>query len=272
MRHCPLANAGQHSILLIALLLMLTSAGCSATRNPDVPLASNRPAATDTNTPSPIPSNTPTITPTNPPDLTATAGAQKTAAVEPLFTDIQTVLTLAGVERGVGRIVYANTQPVTVGTSGWHSTNSEMVEGVGTVSNFIFHTNLTWNGEASNQLYRCAVDFRIDEKGIKAGAFYHLQLASLSGNGFAMDAYQGGIYWRDVGFGEMPEKHIGSGASNDMIVIARGSEFQVFFNHQKSGTYNDSRFTKGGFGYDIWTDTGKAECIFNNTWIWTDDK
>ncbi len=80
---------------------------------------------------------------------------------------------------------------------------------------------------------------------------------------------QGADYTPLIGFaGQSPAVNTGNGQSNQITVIAQGSELYMYVNQQFVAKTSDATYTSGRIGVFTPSDASGAEILFSNAQVW----
>jgi len=263
------------SPILVLLVLIILSLACSISLT-DSATNTPRPASTEAQAPADTKAaktSKPAAvskTPTEEPQAADTADA--TSADNSAAAEIQAALGKAKIPMGDGHVVFNSPAAVSLSQSTYNTSTYRMMNGTGDVMDFAMHSNVTWNTELG--LSGCGWYFRIDQGGVNRGKYYAFYFDRLSGAPFYLVASIGyGVKTRNVGEGYSNLIDDKQDAQNEMLFVARKSEFQIFVNGQHVKTiYDNATPTKGGFALMASTESGETQCTFENTWIWSWDK
>jgi hypothetical protein len=266
----------------LAMLLVLSCSiiAPAATATPAKPTDTNTPEAT--NTPLPTDTSKPTATKKATPNKAATEkakeGQTKTANAEmagAILGEIESKLDEVGEIMGYGSVILFDPNPIAIESSKhnviWYwELNNYYKEDI-RAADFAFHTNIKWETKQKVGLVNCFILFRI-EGDINMDGWYAMRMGRISGAPHIwFEAYQGwsfiaqsqghfSQYIRDEG-----------GAENEVILVARGTEFTAYANGHQVDVWWNSRVDSGAFGLGTWQDTGSSVCTFSDNWIWSWD-
>jgi hypothetical protein len=61
-----------------------------------------------------------------------------------------------------------------------------------------------------------------------------------------------------------------NGATNEVVLVAQGNEFNLYINGVHQGRYFDysNQRMEGVFGFSANQNSGEGSCDFKNSWIW----
>lgn len=252
------------------LLFMLLIAACG-----NIPGAVPTSAPTSTNTPEPtftaLPTETSTPLPTSTPDVTATAAVKSTQVAEGVLEELNTLLSDSDIPYQQGHLAWQQTKPMTISMSGPDSNYMEIDENL-TAANFILKTDVTWNATG---LLICGAIFR-SEPNLEKGAQYQFVYMRFSGlPAWAIEVHEYGQLQNSptrVQFSNVLD--LGNDATNQIVLIAREEQFNLYINQVDQGRYFDysKQRMDGSFAFLGWQQSGKGSCEFKNSWVWALDK
>jgi hypothetical protein len=263
-------------IYLAVIILVLFSLACSVTGSLDATASPRQRANTDTVSPTDTvvkkaATRTPTdvTQPTDTPDEEGTLTAEATLAAEAIVPDITAILSKAGSPAGTGYLVYAGKEGKTVTASGYNAMGFEAMPVSEEIGNFALHSKIAWKSELG--IAGCGWTFRVEHGDYATGKYYEFYYNRLSGAPFYSLYAFGPSVSKEVGNGFSNAIDYRDGAVNDVMIIAKDTEFQIFFNGQRVNVFYDSTVRKGQFGYYTWTESASSSCTFSDNWIWSWD-
>jgi hypothetical protein len=252
------------STVLCLAALLLGGCGPAATPPPPTPTPSPVPTATATLTPTPPPTNTPTATP----DRTATQSAKSTEQARKQSDDAQAMLAEMEIPTDSGRLGFYQTSAVPIFLSEHSQWNFEPFAEDLKAGDFVISTEVTWTTDA---IVSCGFFFR-SENDFEHGDQYLFEFLRLSGLPAWHIAYlKDGKYYNEpsgLRFSDALDQT--SGATNTIVLVAKGGTFDVYINDHKEGTYYDysEQRADGKFAFSAMQDSGTTICLFANTVIW----
>jgi hypothetical protein len=137
-------------------------------------------------------------------------------------------------------------------------------------SDFVISTDITSN---SDNLSICGIWIRSDER-LEMGDRYDVVIGRDIGKpGLVTFSYfLNGKYDRllsQIASGTaLPAAK--NGVTDQMVVSAVGSKFDVYINGKIEGSYRDyaKKLSAGRFAFEAWQKSGTTTCTFKNTWVW----
>ncbi len=252
---------------LVSLLFLNACAlpGLSTAASP-TPAPANTSLPTDT----PAPTDTPTPEPTATPDVTATSAAKATESATDVLAELEQELQGDEVAFQEGHLLWKQSAPFRISLSG-PDTEIQLVEKGLTAANFIFKSDVTW--EATGLLI-CGAAFR-SEPNIELGRQYRFSYLRLSGlPAWSIDLFEQGFFKNspsDTRFSDALD--LGNGETNTFILVTMDDYFTVYINGLREGKFFDysKQRLEGAFGFLAWQDSGRGNCVFENSWIWSLD-
>jgi hypothetical protein len=227
--------------------------------------ATQTPAPTDT--PTPAPTDTPTSTPT--PDLTATSAAQATATVEAALAKIKPELEKVNLHAEDGQLVWVSSEETDLSVSTYDAVDYKAIDDAGSLKDFVIHADIGW--DSTSGLAGCGLIFRADDD-FKNGGQYQLLLIRLqSAPIWAVDFMKFGKVQfplnENNGFSNAIIDEPNS--VNKITLVARGQNIFTYINGEKMVQLESSKQMEGKVGFLIEQESGKTECTFNNSWVYS---
>lgn len=254
--------------VLVASVLLIVA--CVA---PGMAAPTATPAPTDTPQPTftPLPTETPTLVPTSTPDTTATAVAMATETADAVLTDLDKMLGDSEIAYKEGHLAWQQAKPMSVNLHGPSTDYLEVGQNL-TASDFILKTDVTWNATG---LLVCGVTFR-SEPNLEVGRQYQFLFMRFSGlPAWAIEVHEFGYFKNsptDVQYSAAVDQ--GNDGTNQIILIARGEQFNLYINKVSQGRYFDysKQRMDGAFAFLAAQESGDGSCEFENSWVWSLDK
>jgi hypothetical protein len=204
--------------------------------------------------------------------VAATKAAQATQAAANVLEELDQVLgTDSGISYNDGHLIWQQTDSVAINLAG----PDDGFEAIGdnlNAGDFIFKSDVTW--EATGLLV-CGAAFR-SEANIEKGKQYLFSFLRLSGlPAWAIEVFEFGRFKNsptDVRFSSTVDQD--NGATNQFVLVVQGNEFKVYMNRHREGRYYDysNQRMNGLFAFHASQSSGKGNCTFENSWIWSLDK
>jgi hypothetical protein len=233
------------------------------TRTPSSPLVSEN---TRSATPTPLPLSTPTATAGV--DPSATERYWQTVTQDVRVGEVDSLLEEAHETLGNGRIEYFQTDALQVNVNGFNQKKNLMLPINYDVADFAFHSRITWNSDLGSA--GCGLLFRVEQADPGRGPFYEFTINRFSGLPYYfIDLNDSYINVKRVGFGYTGFLSDAQASQNEVLFIVKGTEFQIYINHQRSNVLYDATIAKGRFAVEATTVSGSASCKFEDTWIWS---
>lgn len=266
-------------VLVCCLLALVGCGGSAQTDEPtlapsptDLPTATVTPLPSDTPTPLPTDTPTPTATPTDTltptPNRTVTAQARITEAASYVMEDVNSVLALVDLAEDSGDLAWFQMESAIITTSGYQEMIYADVDPNLVAADFVLKTDITWN--STGGLAGCGLIFR-SEPHLEIGEQYQFAMMRLSGLPlWDLERWNYGEW--QVTLTERPKTSAAinekQGATNEIIILARGNLFTAFANGKRLSRATDSRRADGLFAFYTFQESGKTTCEFANTWVW----
>lgn len=262
-------------ITLIVLITILTS-GCqtglsaldqAATMVAET-VAAYPPTATSTTVPASLPTDTPKPLPTAEPIMELTTTVEAASVLSELDVHVGTN---SGVPYQDGYLEWRQTEPVTISMSGPQKDVGILQSIADDVDpeNFIFKSKVTWNATG---VLICGLAFR-GEPDLYDGKQYQFYFYRFSGLPlYKIDVYEFGRFKNTISDEKYSEGiNDDNGAANEFVLIAQNNQFTVYINGKHQGDfYDSSKQRKDGFlAFLAWQDSGKGDCTFEDSWVWT---
>ena len=270
-------HPGKKSIATILpfLVVMVLVLSCTIFRPVETPTPTltNTPEATDT----PLPSDTPEPTATKKPTVnkaaTQRANEEKTSAAQTEFAsavlgEVESKLDDVGEIMGYGSVIWLYPAPIEVDSSKpnmiyYHSIDSSIQAG-----DFAFHSIVKWETKQKVGLVNCVIMFRIGDD-ISLDPMYMMRMGRISGFPHVwFELYDGWNYIAGSNGRASNYIHDEGGAENEVILVARGTQFNAYVNGHQIEVWWNSKQDYGGFALGTWQDTGGSTCTFRDNWIW----
>jgi hypothetical protein len=208
--------------------------------------------------------------PTHTPDGTATVAARATKTASDTMDELDALLSDTDIPYKDGHLAWQQDTSVNIKLTGPDYRITDIDESL-TAGNFIFKSDVTW--EATGILV-CGAIFRSEpnlEKG-KQYQFVYLRLSGLPV--WSIEVHEYGY------FKNTPTKtkasdalDLRNGATNQFLLVAQDDKFTIYLNGVRQGRYFDysKQRMDGSFGFLGYQDSGKGNCEFENSWIWSLD-
>lgn len=235
------------------------------------PTATPEPTNTPEPTSTPLPTETPTLVPTSTPDKTATAIVQATETADAVLTEMDKVLGDTDIAYKEGHLVWQQAKPMSINLHGPSSDYMEIDDSL-TAGNFILKSDVTWNATG---LLLCGAIFR-SEPSLEDGKQYQFVFMRFSGlPAWAIEVHEFGRVKNtptDVQYSAAVDQ--GNNATNQVILIARDEQFNLYINKVSQGRYfdNSKQRMDGSFAFLAYQTSGDGSCEYENSWIWSLDK
>lgn len=259
--------------VLLLLSILSTSCGSLGAISPadtavppsDTPI----PAPTST----PLPTDTATPLPTATPDTAATAAAQATAGAASVLSELDKVLGESDVPYKDGHLAWQQTEPAKITMQGpqynnqFFSIDKDLV-----AKNFVFKSDVVWSGTG---IMVCGAIFRSEEN-LERGKqyqFYFYRLFQLPA--YFIDVYEDRNFLNSITKDKYSKTlNTDNDATNQFMLAAQDNQFTVYVNGEREGRYfdNSKQRNEGYFGFMAWQESGKGNCEFKNSWVWSLDQ
>lgn len=248
--------------LFVFSILVLVSLACGAVAPQAEPTGTPVPP-----TPSSTATETPTLVPTATPDRTATIAAKATQSASDVLAELNDILEGEEISYQDGRLLWRQETPLSINMSGPAYRYMPFAEGK-TAGDFILKSDVTWTATG---IIICGITFRSEPDLVQGRQYQFLYLRLSGAPAWAIQFYEFGY------FKNSPTKvqyssavDLTNGATNQLIIIARGEEFKVFINKVDQGRYFDysKQQMEGDFAVIGNQDSGEGECEFDNTFVW----
>lgn len=264
--------------ILILLSILLSACGKATVKvEPTIPPTS---VSTSTNTPLPTKTSIPTSTPTLPPtatatpDKAATAAANKTATAVALSEMVKPDLTTYGINPEDGHVAWFNKDSINLEATSYSEEKYYPLNELGKVGDFVLKTNVTW--DSTGGLAGCGITFRADED-VKQGGHYSFLMMRLQFQPYWDIEYHKFNEWqatftvtgKPMSANQLDDE---KNSDNDITLIARGENFDLYFNGEKQRTSTNNKLKDGAVSLLSWQDSGKTTCKYSDTWVWVFDK
>lgn len=130
-----------------------------------------------------------------------------------------------------------------------------------TYTDFAVGTTFAWGAGAAEDY--CGLVFRETDN----DNFYTIQIDQTGGVTFNRKING---QWLDGISGQRATVSQGEGATNTLVLVARGQTFEVYVNGQMSGTFEDAQQAGGSVAVMAGTydESDKTGCTFTNNWLW----
>lgn len=254
----------------LALILVLFLNACALPALGAVASPTSVPTNTSLPTDTPAPTDTSTPEPTATPDVTATTAAAATQTAADVLAELEKELQDDDIAYQEGHLLWKQSAPFRISLSG-PDTEIQLVQDGLSAANFIFKSDVTW--EATGLLI-CGAAFRA-ETNIEQGRQYRFSYLRLSGlPAWSIDLFDRGFFKNspsDTRFSAALD--LGNGETNTFMIVALDDQFTVYINGLREGRFFDysKQRLEGTFGFLAWQDSGKGNCVFENSWVWSLD-
>ncbi len=131
----------------------------------------------------------------------------------------------------------------------------------GQYSDFVAGTQITWGPGAAEDY--CGFVFReLDNDNL-----YSIQISRDGRLSFSKKLAGS---WQDDIFGDGSRVRTGLTDVNDLVIVIRGSVFNVYLNGAFADRFDDRDFSSGSVGvvFGTYDESDVTNCTFTNTWIW----
>ncbi len=230
------------------------------------PLPSDTPAPTDTA----MPTDTATPLPTATPDVAATTAARATQSAVDVLGELDILLDDTDIPYKEGHLIWQQAKPLSIKLSG-PANQIQIIDRDLTAANFIFKSDVTW--EASG-IILCGAVFR-SEPNLEEGKQYQFLYLRLSGlPAWAIEVHEFGYFKNSLTKSKYSDAlDLDNGATNQFVIVAQDEQFTVYINSVRQGTYYDysKQRMEGSFGFLGLQDSGKGNCEYENSWVWSLD-
>jgi hypothetical protein len=217
-----------------------------------------------------LPTDSPTPEPSPTPDVAATQSAKSTEAASSVLSELDKYLGESGVPYKEGHLLWQQQEPFSIILSG-PSDDIQGIEDGPTAGNFVFKSEVTW--EATGILI-CGLAFR-SESNLEDGRQYQFVFLRFSGlPAWALEVHEFGRYKNSPSDSRTSAViDLDNGATNTVMIVAQDDSFEIYINRSRQGKFFDysNQRTEGEFGFLGYQDSGKGNCEFNNSWVWSLD-
>jgi hypothetical protein len=257
-------------VLVMGFTLSCTIFGSGATPVPP-PTATSEP--TDTIQPTDTVEPTDTLEPTADKAATREAKQAETDAAETEFAgavlgEIDSKLDEVGEMMGSGHVAWLYPPGIEVESSKPNNTYYKTLDSSIQAGDFAFHTNIKWETKQKVGIVNCIVMFRMGSD-IGMDPMYWLRMGRISGIPHMwFELYNHGNYITQSDFGLSNYIRDGNGDENEIILVARGTQFTAYANGKQVLVWWNSTQDSGGFAFGTWQDTGSSVCTYSDNWIW----
>jgi hypothetical protein len=252
-------------VVSVVLIVACAAPGMAA------PTATPAPTNTAEPTVTPLPTETPTLVPTSTPDTTATAAAVATETADAVLTELDKLLGDTDIAYKEGHLVWQQAKPMSVNLHGPSADYMEVGQNL-TAGDFILKSDVIWNATG---LLACGVTFR-SEPNLEQGKQYQFIFLRFSGlPAWAIEVHEYGQFQNSptkIQYSAAVDQ--GNDATNQIVLIARGEQFNLYINKVSQGRYFDysKQRMDGTFALLAVQESGDGSCEFENSWIWSLDK
>ncbi|MBI5946448.1 MAG: hypothetical protein HY864_18960 [Chloroflexi bacterium] len=256
----------KRSLYFVPLVLLLVLA-CGSIPAGVSPTATVPPEPTSTLTLTPMPTATSTPVPTATHNVAATVEAKQTQAASSVLGELDQIIGDSDIPYKEGRLVWEESQPITVGLSGPDGQYVDVDEKL-TASNFILKSDVTWSATG---IIVCGVILR-SEANIEEGKQYQFLYMRLSGlPAWAIEVHEFGWFQNsptNVKYSSALNQE--NNALNQVLLVAQEEQFTVYINGVRQGRFYDysKQRSDGAFAFLGYQDSGTGSCVFENSWIW----
>lgn len=214
---------------------------------------------------------TATAAPTATPNRAATAEARATAAADALLQQIEPELKEYNFALTDGHLAWSSKETYEVTARTYNDFQYTALEEAGSLSNFVFHTEITW--DTSMGFAGCGILFRAEED-LQKGRQNHFALLRLE-NAPAWDME----FRQKFAFQYFLQKWAFTNSifdkardTNAITLVVNGQNILAYINGRKTHLVEDTKLKEGGFALTAWQESGETTCTFDNTWIWVIDQ
>lgn len=234
------------------------------------PTATNTEAPTATATS--VPTDTPTPVPSPTEDLAATQSAMETAVANELNEMVAKDLEKYEVDPSAGHVVWADEEEVNLTVTDYMGDRNRWLDDAGDVKDFVVQSEVTW--DTSGALSLCGITFHAEgdrEKG-KQNRFFLMRLQY--DPGWTIWRWQYGQFQTFLTGGWRASRsiHDQNGDMNTLALVVKGKDIFVYINHDKQAWIEDLQLKEGEIALSAYQESGKTECVFENTWVWAFDE
>jgi hypothetical protein len=266
-------------VLLVGCIIMGSLPACSAPgpaafvpTDSSPPGNTAAPAVSDIPTPSAYPRPTATRTPT------ADAAAEQTAFSSAILEKIKSTLAEAQEPMGEGDVLWAPPETIEIKHEfQQYEMDYRLIEAA-EAADFAFHSTIRWASSpapAKRGTWSCFVMFRISGDP-DDDEWYRMMVGQTN----SQDSYGKITSARRAEFAVMrgiltlkynrhDDDRIGGYLSeNEVLLIVRGTQWDLYVNGKQILVWWDIRLSEGGFGIGALAEYGSLECEFSDNWIW----
>jgi hypothetical protein len=259
-----------------AAIMVFVLVGCSSNSSSlpgTTPEVNVSPAIRIRATASPASTDTPLLTPvaasvTSSVNLAATSQYWQTVTKESIIGEIDSNLESVQEVLGNGRVEYYRSEQETLQVQGFNKKKNSMLPIPSDVSDFAFHTKVTWNSDLGNA--GCGLLYRAEKGDPGTGPYYEFLINRSSGLPYYnINLYDSYIFIKQIGSGFTGFIKDRQGDQNDILFIVKGTEFRIYINNQRSNALYDSTISTGKLALEASSLSGSTTCQFTDTWIWS---
>jgi hypothetical protein len=277
------------SLWVALLLLVAFTVGCNLSSQALATTEAPPPPPTNTTAPTQAPTDTavpptdtavpPTDTPVPPtdtpvptdtPDLAATEAAQATEAAAVLIGQIDETLKVAGLTTADGgSLAWSQAgDPVVIKVDTYGQTLFDEIDPALKYKDFVWRVKITW--DSTGGLAGCGLIFA-GENDLERGEQYRFYTLRLSGlpawdiERWKFNYMQANVTGQVRTSAAIDQK---ASATNEYLVVARGSTITVYGNGERMGVASDTRRIQGQFAFFTFQESGITTCTFSDSWIW----
>ena len=205
------------------------------------------------------------------PDVKATAAANATLAASEVISDLEEVLGDTDIPYKAGRLVWQQGDSLKIEMNGPDQQILAIDEKL-TAGDFIFKSDVTWDATG---LLLCGAIFR-SEPDLEEGKQYQFLFLRFSGlPAWAIEVHQYGQFRNSPTKTKFSDAlDLSNGATNQFILVVQDDHFTLYLNKARQGTYYDfsKQRAEGHFGLLGIQQSGRGECEFENSWVWSLDE
>lgn len=255
-------------VLLTCLFLSACARTAMFAAPTSTPLPTDTPPPTASQTP--LPTATSTSTPTATPDITATAAVHATLTADEVIHDLDKILRDTDIPYQDGHLAWKQDGALNIKMSGPDQRYLEIAKDL-SAADFILKSDVTWDATG---LLLCGAIFR-SEPNMEKGKQYQFVFLRFSGlPAWAIEVHEYGLYQNSPTKAKFSDAlDLDNGATNQFLLVVQDDHFTLYLNQERQGTYYDfsKQRAEGSFGFLGIQQSGRGNCEFENSWIWSLD-
>jgi hypothetical protein len=168
-----------------------------------------------------------------------------------------------------GQLAWVSSERTDLSVSTYDTTDFKAIDEAGVLKDFVYHVDIGWN--TTSGIAGCGLVFRGEDDFKKGGQYQLLLIRLQSAPIWAVEFLKFGKVQFTLNQNNAFSNAIidEPDSINKVTLVARGQNIFTYINGEKMQQLESSKQMEGKVGFLIWQESGKTECTFNNSWIYS---